>query len=65
MFPYIVPDYEFNGFVFVKNDNNHWENKSLEQILVDSDVGSIWSGYIENYIVSKRKLQNDYLIMIF
>ena len=51
MFPYIVPDYEFEGYVNIKDSEGKWRSKSLQEALVEADVPDIWDGYVYNYHV--------------
>lgn len=50
MFPYVVPDYEFSGYVY-KNVNGQWRSQTLEETFNESDIPNIWDGYVTNYIV--------------
>lgn len=50
MFPYVVPDYEFSGYVY-KNVNGQWRSQTLEETFVESDISNIWNAYVGNYIV--------------
>lgn len=51
MFPFVVPDYEFSGYVY-KKFGTQWKSLTLEQTFMESDIQHIWKSYEHNYLVS-------------
>ena len=50
MFPYLAPDYDFQGYVYAK-ESGSWKPKSMETAFEESEVSNIWDGYVRHYHV--------------
>ena len=50
MFPYLVPDFEFNGYVY-RNRGGTFVGQSFKETCQESDIAHIWEAYENNYIV--------------
>jgi hypothetical protein len=48
MWPYLVPDYEFTGYVY-RNRDGSWKGQSIEAPMVESEVKHIWDCYVDFY----------------